>query len=91
MKCLVIDYIDEEVFREFKKYMDVDLISGQLGGYAADVMEQELAGQRAAMSSPLIGCDRFIVSPHSGGQTRDSVYKISRFIFDKCNEALHFT
>ena len=67
------------------------LISGQLGGYAADVMEQELAGQRAAMSSPLIGCDRFIVSPHSGGQTRDSVYKISRFIFDKCNEALHFT
>ena len=67
------------------------LISGQLGGYAADVMEQELAGQRAAMSSPLIGCDRFIVSPHSGGQTRDSVYRISRFIFDRCNEALHFT
>ena len=26
MKCLVIDYIDEEVFREFKKYMDVDLM-----------------------------------------------------------------
>ena len=26
MKCLVIDYIDEEVFHEFKKYMDVDLM-----------------------------------------------------------------
>ena len=67
------------------------LISGQLGGYAADVMEQELEGQRASMSSPLIGCDRFIVSPHSGGQTKDAVYKLSRFIFDKCDEALHFT
>ena len=67
------------------------LISGQLGGYAADVMEQELAGQRASMSSPLIGCDRFIVSPHSGGQTKDAVRKLSRYIFDKCDEALHFT
>lgn len=67
------------------------LISGQLGGYAADVMEQELAGQRAAMSSPLIGCDRFIVSPHSGGQTKDAVHRLSRYIFDKCDEALHFT
>ena len=66
------------------------LISGQLGGYAADVMEQELEGQRASMSSPLIGCDRFIVSPHSGGQTKDAVSKLSRFIFEKCNEALHF-
>ncbi len=43
------------------------------------------------MSSPLIGCDRFIVSPHSGGQTKDSVYRISRCIFDACSEALHFT
>ncbi len=66
------------------------LISGQLGGYAADVMEQELEGQRASMSSPLIGCDQFIVSPHSGGQTKDSVYKISKYIFDHCAEALHF-
>ncbi len=61
MKCLVIDYIDEE-----------------------------FAGRRTSMSSPLIGCDRFIVSPHSGGQTKDAVYKISRYIFDKCSEALHF-
>ena len=66
------------------------LISGQLGGYAADVMEQELEGQRASLSSPLIGCDRFIVSPHSGGQTKDAVYKLSRHIFEKCDEALHF-
>ena len=66
------------------------LISGQLGGYAADVMEQELEGQRASLSSPLIGCDRFIVSPHSGGQTKDAVSKLSRFILEKCDEALHF-
>ena len=67
------------------------LISGQLGGYAADVMEEEFAGRRTSMSSPLIGYDRFIVSPHSGGQTKDSVYRISRCIFDACSEALHFT
>ena len=66
------------------------LISGQLGGYAADVMEQELEGQRSSMSSPLIGCDRFIVSPHSGGQTKDAVYKLSRHIFEECDRALHF-
>lgn len=64
------------------------LISGKLGGYASDVMEEEQSGQRGQMSSPLIGCDGFIVSPHSGGQTKDAVYKISRYIFDKCAEAL---
>ena len=26
MKCLVIDYIDEDIYREFQKYMEVDLM-----------------------------------------------------------------
>lgn len=66
------------------------LISRQLGGYATDVMEEELGGERAALSSPLIGSDYFIVSPHSGGQTRDSIARLSWFIFGKCREALQF-
>ena len=64
------------------------LKSGKLGGYGADVMENELAEDHASFVSPLFECDKFIVSPHAGAQTVDAAYDIGQFIISKCKEAL---
>ena len=64
------------------------LVSGKLGGYGADVMENELAENKDEFVSPLFECDKFIVSPHAGAQTVDAAYDIGQFIIAKCKEAL---
>ena len=68
------------------------LKSGKVGGYASDVMENELAGggltEDAGFDSPLFECDNFIVSPHLGAQTSDASRDIGAHIINKVKEAL---
>ena len=64
------------------------LQSGKLGGYGADVMENELAENPSEFISPLFDCEKFVVSPHAGAQTVDAAYDIGQFIIAKCKEAL---
>ena len=64
------------------------LVNGKLGGYGADVMENELAEDHDSFVSPLFDCDKFIVSPHAGAQTLDAAYDIGQFIIAKCKEAM---
>ena len=63
------------------------LKNGKLGGYATDVMVDELS-EGADFNSPLFECDNFIVSPHAGAQTVDAMEAIGHFIVGKCKEAL---
>lgn len=64
------------------------LVSGKLGGYGADVMENELAAEAGEIESPLFDCDKFIVSPHAGAQTVDAAYDIGQLIISECKKAL---
>ena len=68
------------------------LKSGKLGGYASDVMENELAAggltEGAGFDSPLFECDNFIVTPHLGAQTVDASRDIGAHIINKVKEAL---
>lgn len=69
------------------------LKAGKIGGYAADVMEEEtseggLAGS-TAFATPLFECDNFIVTPHLGAQTVDASRDIGNFIIDKVKQALN--
>ena len=64
------------------------LKSGKLGGYATDVMVNELT-EGAEFNSPLFECDNFIVTPHLGAQTTDAFHAIGQFIIGKCKEALN--
>lgn len=70
----------------------VALREGKLGGYATDVMENELADggltEGAGFDSPLFGEDKFIVSPHVGAQTVDASRDIGAHIIVKVKEAL---
>ena len=63
------------------------LKNGKLGGYATDVMSDEL-DEGAEFDSPLFACDNFIVTPHIGGQSVDAARAIGQFIIGKCKEAL---
>ena len=69
------------------------LKSGKLGGYASDVMANELAAggltEGAGFDSPLFECDNFIVSPHLGAQTVDASRDIGAHIINKVKEALN--
>ena len=69
------------------------LVAGQIGGYATDVMENELAAggltEGAGFDSPLFQCDNFIVSPHIGAQTVDASYDIGQHIIGKVKGALN--
>ena len=71
---------------------DVAALAGQLGGYATDVMGDELAHggltKGAGFDSPLFGCENFIVSPHIGAQTQDAAYLIGQDIIAKVKAAL---
>lgn len=73
-----------------EKDMYEALKSGKLGGYATDVMENELGGltEGAGFDSPLFECDNFIVTPHLGAQTVDASYDIGQHIIGKVKEAL---
>jgi len=64
------------------------LKAGTIGGYAADVMEHELA-EDEEFNSPLFECDNFIISPHIGAQTVDASYNIGQYIIGKVKDALN--
>ena len=76
-----------------EKDMYEALKSGKVGGYASDVMENELASggltEGAGFDSPLFGCDNFIVTPHLGAQTVDASRDIGAHIINKVKEALN--
>ncbi len=69
------------------------LKAGQIGGFASDVMENELAAggltEGATFDSPLFECDNFIVTPHLGAQTVDAARDIGAHIVQKVKEALN--
>ena len=68
------------------------LKSGRVGGYATDVMENELAAggltEGAGFDSPLFECDNFIVPPHLGAQTSDAARNIGVHIINRVKDAL---
>ena len=64
------------------------LKAGTIGGYAADVMEHELA-EDEEFNSPLFECDNFIISPHIGAQTVDASYNIGQYIIGKVKDTLN--
>ena len=65
---------------------------GRIGGYAADVMENELAGSgltgNDTFASPLFECDNFIVSPAHRRSAVDASKDIGVHIVAKVKEAL---
>jgi len=68
------------------------LKAGTIGGYASDVLENEikvggLTGNDEFIS-PLFECDRFIISPHIGAQSLDAQHDIGVYIVGKIEEAL---
>ena len=75
-----------------EKDMYEALKAGKIGGYASDVMENELAAggltEGATFDSPLFECDNFIVSPHIGAQSVDASRDIGLHIISKVKEAL---
>ena len=75
-----------------EKDMYEALVAGTIGGYATDVMENELAGDGLTgddtFASPLFDCDNFIVSPHIGAQTVDASRDIGIYITAKVKEVL---
>ena len=75
-----------------EKDMYEALVAGTIGGYATDVMENELAGDgltgNDTFASPLFECDNFIVSPHIGAQTVDAARDIGIHIIAKVKETL---
>ena len=74
-----------------EKDMYEALKAGKIGGYATDVMENELGGltEGAGFDSPLFECDNFIVTPHLGAQSVDASYDIGQHIIAKVKEAMN--
>ncbi|NBI09535.1 phosphoglycerate dehydrogenase [Colidextribacter sp. OB.20] len=68
------------------------LKSGKLGGFATDVMANELAAggltEGAGFDSPLFECENFIVTPHLGAQTTDAARAIGVHIINKVKDAM---
>ena len=75
-----------------EKDMYEALKAGKIGGYATDVMENELAGSgltgNDTFASPLFECDNFIVSPHIGAQSVDASKDIGLHLISKVKEAM---
>jgi len=75
-----------------EKDMYEALKEGRIGGYAADVMENELAGTGLTgddeFASPLFECDNFIITPHLGAQSVDASRDIGIYITGKVKEVL---
>ena len=75
-----------------EKDMYEALVAGKIGGYATDVMENEVAGDGltadASFASPLFDLPNFIVTPHLGAQSVDASIAIGKHIIAKVKEAL---
>ena len=75
-----------------EKDMYEALVAGKIGGYATDVMENEVAGDGltadASFASPLFELPNFIVTPHLGAQSVDASIAIGKHIIGKVKEAL---
>ena len=75
-----------------EKDMYEALVAGKIGGYATDVMENEVAGDGltadATFDSPLFSLPNFIVTPHLGAQSVDASIDIGKHIIAKVKEAL---
>lgn len=72
------------------------LTAGKIGGYATDVMNEELSGTgtqdgSVRVDSPLFQCKNFIVSPHIGAQTVDASRDIGQYILGKIKPALQLS
>ena len=89
--CIVLNMSRGGIVNE--KDMYEALKAGKIGGYATDVMENELAGGGLtgddSFASPLFDLDNFLVSPHIGAQSVDASRDIGYFITDKVKGALN--
>ena len=95
--CIVLNMSRGGIVNE--KDMYEALKAHKIGGYAADVLENELAGggltEGAGFDSPLFECENFLVSPHLGAQSTDigaqsvdASRDIGAHIISKVKEAL---
>ena len=84
--CIVLNMSRGGIVNEQDMYEA--LKAGKIGGYATDVMVDELS-EGADFNSPLFECDNFIVSPHLGAQTVDASRDIGAHIIAKVKEALN--
>lgn len=84
--CIVLNMARGGIVNEQDMYEA--LKAGKIGGYATDVMVDELS-EGADFNSPLFECDNFIVSPHLGAQTVDASRDIGAHIIAKVKEALN--
>ena len=84
--CIVLNMARGGIVSEQDMYEA--LKAGKIGGYATDVMVDELS-EGADFNSPLFECDNFIVSPHLGAQTVDASRDIGAHIIAKVKEALN--
>jgi len=75
-----------------EKDMYEALQEGRIGGYAADVLENELAGAGLTgddeFENPLFSCENFIVTPHLGAQSEDAARDIGIYITGKVKHLL---
>lgn len=66
------------------------LREGRIGGYATDVLENELASsgltENDSFISPLFEYDNFLVTPHIGAHTLDTFRDVGIFITEKVKE-----
>ena len=69
------------------------LKEGRIGGYAADVLENELAGSGLTghdeFVNPLFECDNFIITPHLGAQSEDAARDVGIYITGKVKQTLN--
>ena len=84
--CIVLNMARGGIVNEQDMYEA--LKAGKIGGYATDVMVDELS-EGADFNSPLFECDNFIVSPHLGAQTVDASRDIGAHIIAKVKDALN--
>ena len=84
--CIVLNMARGGIVNEQDMYEA--LKAGKIGGYATDVMVDELS-EGADFNSPLFECDNFIVSPHLGAQTVDASRDIGAHILAKVKEGLN--
>ena len=84
--CIVLNMARGGIVNEQDMYEALE--AGKIGGYATDVMVDELS-EGADFNSPLFECDNFIVSPHLGAQTVDASRDIGAHIIAKVKEALN--
>lgn len=75
-----------------EKDMYEALQEGRIGGYAADVLENELAGAGLTgndeFENPLFDCENFIITPHLGAQSVDAARDIGIYITGKVKHML---